>query len=359
MTGYVFYAMETVAGDSGERIVKMRALHTDPVFTALESFEASCSPDISDYRSHYEMMRDVARQFRRWSPAIFLGFDCIPDRERILRTAFAQTLHDPFFFASGVNGRTDALRVVQASAVLAPGTIAMKRRSDRKLDSSLLGLRAANALPQELSDVQAAAEICRRIFQGAPDVVSLSARFSFSPAVPSFLDDEDVVIIGGFSSAGMALRTVTSLGIDPNRPSQSIVFDLEADPAQFLGLSDIDLAEHLKVHSTIRSLAHRSSPILLPADGELQSSTLPLPELQRRAEVVRSKELKSRLLALSPRNARIQAAGGDPVSVMSSIQPDDQQKLDRFHEAQREDRPALAATFSSEAIRGLARSLCT
>ena len=65
--------------------------------------------------SHYEMLVQVEKKFREWSPATFLGYSSINFDDEVLRKEFFKSLKKPYLTNTEGNSRHDALNIVKAA----------------------------------------------------------------------------------------------------------------------------------------------------------------------------------------------------------------------------------------------------
>lgn len=142
---FVFFDTETTGTNTAfDQVVQFAAVRTDDQLNELEIFEVRSrllpnvvpSPvamrvngltahQLTDptLPSHYAMVRQIRQKLLSWSPAVFVGFNSLHFDEHLLRQAFYKTLHSPYLTNTGGNSRADAMRLVQASTVYAPGAL--------------------------------------------------------------------------------------------------------------------------------------------------------------------------------------------------------------------------------------------
>jgi exodeoxyribonuclease-1 len=65
--------------------------------------------------SHYEMISQVEKKFREWSPATFMGFSSVGFDDEILRREFFKSLRKPYLTNTDGNARHDALNMIKAA----------------------------------------------------------------------------------------------------------------------------------------------------------------------------------------------------------------------------------------------------
>ena len=65
--------------------------------------------------SHYEMISQVEKKFKEWSPATFMGFSSVGFDDEILRREFFKSLRKPYLINTEGNSRHDALNIIKAA----------------------------------------------------------------------------------------------------------------------------------------------------------------------------------------------------------------------------------------------------
>ena len=65
--------------------------------------------------SHYQMIAQVEKKFREWSPATFMGFSSVGFDDEILRREFFKSLRKPYLINTEGNSRHDALNMIKAA----------------------------------------------------------------------------------------------------------------------------------------------------------------------------------------------------------------------------------------------------
>ena len=211
---FVFYDTETTGTDTSfDQIFQFAAIHTDADFNELERFEIRCrllpgrvpSPgamrvtrvtaaQLNDpsLPSHYEMMRCILKKFEEWSPATFIGYNSIWFDEQLRRHAFYTTLHSPHFTNTKGNARTDAMRMVQAAALLAPNALVIPTGESGQAVFKLDRVAPANGFTHKfahdaLADVEATIFLCRLLSVRAPKIWSSFMRFSKKAAIARYV----------------------------------------------------------------------------------------------------------------------------------------------------------------------------
>ena len=73
--------------------------------------------------SHYQMLSQVEMIFKKWSPAIFLGWSNIGFDDEMLRKEFFRGLRYPYLLNSSPNRRHDGLNIARAAYGIDPNIL--------------------------------------------------------------------------------------------------------------------------------------------------------------------------------------------------------------------------------------------
>ena len=65
--------------------------------------------------SHYQMLQEVEATFKKWSPAVFMGYANINFDDEMLRKEFFKGLRQPYLTNTNGNKRQDGLNIVRAA----------------------------------------------------------------------------------------------------------------------------------------------------------------------------------------------------------------------------------------------------
>ena len=65
--------------------------------------------------SQYQMLGEIEKQFKKWSPALFIGYSNINFDDEALRKSFFRGLRYPYITNTSPNKRHDGLNIVRAA----------------------------------------------------------------------------------------------------------------------------------------------------------------------------------------------------------------------------------------------------
>lgn len=389
--GFVFYDTETTGTDSAfDQILQFAAIHTDPELRELDRFEIRCrlSPHIvpspgamcvtkveaarlfdASLHSHYEMVCRIRAKLLTWSPALFIGYNSLQFDEHLLRQAFYKSLHQPYLTNTNGNSRSDALRMVQAASLFAPGALTFPVGEDGQFVFKLDQLAPLNGFAHDrahdaLVDVEATIFLCRTLIEKAPELWSAFMRFSQKAAVADHISSEPIFSLSDFYFGNPYSWPVSTIGCHAENNSEFYVYNLSIDPETLIELSDEDLIYRLSVSpKPVRRLKSNACPIIMPIeDAPFVAAGLHLgiEELTRRAEYLRDREeFRTRLICM------FQSTKAEPPvsphlerQLYDTFFPkEDEPLMERFHVVPWEQRPAIVTAFKDRRLKKIGQRL--
>jgi exodeoxyribonuclease-1 len=315
---FVFYDLET-SGLSPEfdQLLQFAAVKTDDQFDEIDSFQLRCrlawhivpSPEallvnrtspsmLTDpgLPSHYEALKRVRAKFLEWSPATFIGYNSIGFDEDFLRQGFFQTLQPVYLTNTKGNSRGDMLKIVHATAIYAPGVLAIPTNEYGDPVYRLDQLAPANGYAsggqhEAMGDVRATRFLARLVRKRAQPIWETMARWTRKQSVVEYLTQGDAVWHSDVFGQNVAYSwLVTYCGQNLEQDSRLAVFDLQFDPQELLRLSTDRLITVLNSSpKKIRVVAANRQPILMPSDsapdgaGKISSR-----EVERKVRLIRN-----------------------------------------------------------------------
>ena len=386
---FVFYDTETTGTKTSfDQILQFAGVKTDDNFNVLDQLNIRCrllphivpspgallatrvSPAMlmdAKLPSHYEAIRQIQATLKKWSPAIFIGFNSLKFDEHLLRQALFQTLHTAYLTNTNGNTRSDVMRIAHAVSAYAPTSLVVPI-DDRGLQTFRLDrLAPANGYNhmhahEAMADVEATIYLARLLSTKAPEVWKLMDRAKRKLSVQQFLQTRPTFYMTERYFGRTHSWLVTLCGKNPNYDAEFAVFDLQYDPGPYLSLSIPELAKVLNATpKVIRSLRANSLPIIAPADmAPADVRCPPEYEAQRRILMVRGnhpfQERVGKALALRFASAR-------PSPYVEERLYDgfpnhqDNARMTRFHDLDWSDRATLAEGFEDPRIAELAHRL--
>jgi exodeoxyribonuclease-1 len=150
--------------------------------------------------SHYEMLVQVEKKFREWSPSSFLGYSSINFDDEVLRKEFFKSLKKPYLTNTEGNSRHDALNIVKAAFAIDENVLKTelndKGNKSMKLESlaRLNGFESSGA-HSALFDTELTVKVLGLIRENQPDLWREYMNTSTKVVVENMLKQEKMFTI--------------------------------------------------------------------------------------------------------------------------------------------------------------------
>ena len=284
---FVFYDLETTGRNATwDQIIQVGAILLDKNFKELERLEERCglrpglvpepsalivnNTSISKLSnvnlSHYQLIKKIQNTFKRWSPAIFIGYNTIGFDEEFLRKTFFKSLLEPYTTQFNGNKRADVLGITRTSKFYYPDclNVGMNEKGNQvfKLDT-LTKLNDINHNAHDaMGDVEATIKIAQLIKNKAQDVWQSGLINSNKLEVDNFLLKNDILCMDEYFFGKFNSYVVTY--ICKNNFNYPQCFDLIHDPIDCFDISIKDLKAKMKLRpKLIREIKNNKNPLLL------------------------------------------------------------------------------------------------
>lgn len=388
---FVFYDTETTGTHAAfDQILQFAAIQTDPQLNELDRFETRCRllPHIvpapaamrvtrmaagrlfdPTLASHYEMTCGIRAKLLKWSPALFIGYNSLHFDEHLLRQAFYKNLHPPYLTNRDGNSRSDAMRIVQAVSLFAPGVLKLPVGPDGQPTFKLDQIAPLNGFAHgeahdAVADVEATIFLCRILMEKSPELWSAFMRFSQKAAVADHVLTEPLFCLSDFYFGTPYSWVVTVIGSNAKNNSEFYLYNLAIDPRAFAGLSDDELIERITISpKPVRRLKSNGCPMIVPVENApaiAGTAELGIEELTRRAEIIRGDEALCRRLIDAYETTKIEPLPSPHFEQQlydDFFPKSDEVLMERFHAVPWEDRPAIVTMFTDPRLQKVGRRL--
>lgn len=317
---FVFYDTETTGTATAfDQILQFAAIHTDDELIELDQCEVRSRLDAhivahpgalltngitveiltkADLPSHYEMVRAVRAKLLEWSPAVFVGYNSLKFDEKMLRSAFYQTLHPPYLTSVDGNCRADAMSLVQAASIFAPHCLSVPTDDKGKLTYKLDRIAPQNGFAHEhahdaLADVQATLHLARCVKAKAKDCWDRFVTFARKSNVATFIETSEGFVLTEFYYNRAYHYPVGFFAVDPEQSNVMLCLDLRNDQTWMKSLSEQDLGKALKrPPKPIRRVKINDCPLIAPFEAMPTSAlhSMSIDELRKAARDLRQDE---------------------------------------------------------------------
>jgi exodeoxyribonuclease I len=309
------------ANTSWGSIIEVGGILVDPNFKELDRFNFRCrlpegevpqamalivnktSVDLltKGNLSHYQMLSQLEAIFKKWSPAIFMGWSNIGFDDEMIRNEFFRGIRYPYITNATPNKRHDGLNIARGAHAVdesvvkteinAKGNAVMKLESLARMN----GFESSGA-HSALFDAELTVKVLGLIKKNQPQTWDTFLRTANKNDTETIFKTEKMFTLAEYHF-GKNYRFVVA----PLHPKHCIhpiyqwgqAFDLKIDPIPLFDMSISELKSAIKKLKFLRTIRSNKAPIILDASYGLQVapySNLDLDLIKERAKLVNSNE---------------------------------------------------------------------
>jgi exodeoxyribonuclease-1 len=251
--------------------------------------------------SHYQMLSQLEAVFKKWSPAIFMGWSNIGFDDEMIRNEFFRGIRYPYITNATPNKRHDGLNIARGAHAVdesvvkteinAKGNAVMKLESLARMN----GFESSGA-HSALFDAELTVKVLGLIKKNQPQTWDTFLRTANRSDTETIFKTEKMFTLAEYHF-GKNYRFVVA----PLHPKYCIhpiyqwgqAFDLKIDPIPLFDMSISELKSAIKKLKFLRTIRSNKAPIILDASYGLQTepySKLDPDLIKERAKLVNSNE---------------------------------------------------------------------
>ncbi|MDB0049476.1 exonuclease domain-containing protein [Candidatus Pelagibacter sp.] len=309
------------ANTSWGSIIEVGGILVDPNFKELDRFNFRCrlpegevpqamalivnktSVDLltKGNLSHYQMLSQLEAIFKKWSPAMFMGWSNIGFDDEMIRNEFFRGIRYPYITNATPNKRHDGLNIARGAHAVdesvvkteinAKGNAVMKLESLARMN----GFESSGA-HSALFDAELTVKVLGLIKKNQPQTWDTFLRTANKSDTETIFKTEKMFTLAEYHF-GKNYRFVVA----PLHPKHCIhpiyqwgqAFDLKIDPIPLFDMSISELKSAIKKLKFLRTIRSNKAPIILDASYGLQVepySKLDPDLIKERAKLVNSNE---------------------------------------------------------------------
>jgi exodeoxyribonuclease-1 len=208
-----------------------------------------------------------------------------------------------------------------------------------------------------MSDVAATLELCRLVHQRSPELWQRFVRFSKKATVADFVEAEDGFMLTEFFANQAYHAPVVCIGRDPDQANGRFCLSLNGDVDRFAAMTDDELRTELALRPCpIRRLRINAAPTLtaLYDAPEVMLDGVDIDAIEARARRLKDDPVLCSRLVLaytSTREPRTPSAHVEDHLHDGFPGPQDETRMDEFHDADWADRLSIVQSFDDERLR--------
>ncbi len=252
--------------------------------------------------SHYQMLGEIEKIFKKWSPAIFLGWSNIGFDDEMLRKEFFKGIRYPYITNASPNKRHDGINIARAAYAIDTNVleteINAKGNAVFKLESlsRMNGFDSSNA-HSALFDASLTMKILSLIKKKQPSTWDTFLKTSNRSDAETIFKKESIITLNEYFYGKSRLYLCAPLHpkhcIHPiYQWGQAVDLRVDVDPLTKMSINELK-AEMKKTPKFLRTIRSNKAPIILgPEHGikEEPYNTIDPNLIKQRAQLVRNNE---------------------------------------------------------------------
>ena len=253
--------------------------------------------------SHYQMLAEVEKIFKKWSPAVFLGWSNIGFDDEMIRKEFFKGIRYPYLTNSAPNKRHDGINIARAAYAIDPSILEVefneKNNAVFKLESlaRMQGIDSTDA-HSALSDSIMTAKVLNIVKKKQPETWETFFKTANKSDTETIIKKGEIITLNEYYYGKSRLHLVAPLHqkycMHPIYAGWYYAFDLRIDIEPLLNLSINELkVEMKKSPKFLRTIRSNKAPIIVDAKYGMQSepySAMDKSLINKRADIVKNNE---------------------------------------------------------------------
>ena len=328
--------------------------------------------------SHYQMLAEVEKIFKKWSPAVFLGWSNIGFDDEMIRKEFFKGIRYPYLTNAAPNKRHDGINIARAAYAIDPSILEVefneKNNAVFKLESlaRMQGIDSTDA-HSALSDSIMTAKVLNIVKKKQPSTWESFFKTANKSDTETIIKKGEIITLNEYYYGKSRLHLVAPLHqkycMHPIYAGWYYAFDLRIDIEPLLNLSINDLkVEMKKSPKFLRTIRSNKAPIIVDAKYGMQAepySAMDKSLINKRAELVNTNEKFSeniltalREIAEEKEQSKSQEDIEPEESIYVKFTPNkDTNLFQKWHEAPWNDKLRLLDKFEDQRMVGFGKKI--
>ena len=253
--------------------------------------------------SHYQMLGEVEKIFKKWSPAVFLGWSNIGFDDEMIRKEFFKGIRYPYLTNAAPNKRHDGINIARAAYAIDPSILEVefneKNNAVFKLESlaRMQGIDSTDA-HSALSDSIMTAKVLNIVKNKQPETWESFFKTANKSDTETIIKKGEIITLNEYYYGKSRLHLVAPLHqkycMHPIYSGWYYAFDLRIDIEPLLNLSINELkVEMKKSPKFLRTIRSNKAPIIVDALYGMKVepySAMDRSLISKRAEIVKNNE---------------------------------------------------------------------
>ncbi len=253
--------------------------------------------------SHYQMLAEVEKIFKKWSPAVFLGWSNIGFDDEMIRKEFFKGIRYPYLTNAAPNKRHDGINIARAAYAIDSSILEVefneKNNAVFKLESlaRMQGIDSTDA-HSALSDSIMTAKVLNIVKKKQPETWESFFKTANKSDTETIIKKGEIITLNEYYYGKSRLHLVAPLHqkycMHPIYAGWYYAFDLRIDIEPLLNLSINELkVEMKKSPKFLRTIRSNKAPIIVDSKYGMQVepySGMDKSLINKRADIVKNNE---------------------------------------------------------------------
>ncbi len=253
--------------------------------------------------SHYQMLAEVEKIFKKWSPAVFLGWSNIGFDDEMIRKEFFKGIRYPYLTNAAPNKRHDGINIARAAFAIDPSILEVefneKNNAVFKLESlaRMQGIDSTDA-HSALSDSIMTAKVLNIVKKKQPSTWESFFKTANKSDTETIIKKGEILTLNEYYYGKSRLHLVAPLHqkycMHPIYTGWYYAFDLRTDVEPLLNLSINELkVEMKKSPKFLRTIRSNKAPIIVDAQYGMQAEPYNVMDkslINKRADIIKNNE---------------------------------------------------------------------
>ena len=252
--------------------------------------------------SHYQMLSEVEKIFKRWSPAIFLGWSNIGFDDEIIRKEFFKGIRYPYITNASPNKRHDGINIARAAYAIDPNILKTEINEKNNPVFKLESLSRMNGFDSSdahsaLFDAELTMKILKLLKRKQPKTWDIFLRTSNKLDTETIFKKENMITLNEYFYGKSRLYLCAPLHpkycIHPiYQWGQAIDLRIDVEPLINMSINELKI-EMKKTPKFLRTIRSNKAPIILDQSYGIKEepyNSIDSMVLKKRADLVKNDE---------------------------------------------------------------------
>ena len=327
--------------------------------------------------SHYQMLAEVEKIFKKWSPAIFLGWSNIGFDDEMIRKEFFKGIRYPYITNASPNKRTDGLNIARAAYAVDPTVLETETNDKGNAVMKLESLARMNGFESggahsALFDAELTLKVLGLIKSKQQDTWNSFLKTSSRVDTETVFKKEKIITLNEYFYGKSRLYLCA-----PLHPKYCVhpvyqwgqAVDLRVDVEPLLNLSVNEIKSELKkTPKFLRTIRSNKAPMILDESYGMKAepyNAMDKELIYKRAKLVKENEKFSEKVITALREIaeeKEQTKSQEDISAEESIYQrftpnKDTALFPKWHSASWKDKLAMLDKFEDERLVGFGKKI--